>query len=111
MVSTWTVSVVLTLSALRLPVALSLTTFLTVLALTASPSWMRLKACHMSSGSSGTIVISPAPSFSRDLCTSFMVSLGFPDLKDPDGMVLKITGALLYCLYRQHTDCMAAASQ
>ena len=73
MFSTWTVRVVLTLSLVRLPVALSLVTFLTVLARTLSPSWIRLKACHMSSASSGTSAATPAPSLSRDLWTSFIL--------------------------------------
>ena len=74
MFSTWTVRVVLTLSLVRLPVALSLVTFLTVLARTLSPSWMRLKACHMSSDSSGIRASTPAPSRSRDLWTSFILA-------------------------------------
>ena len=56
------------------PVLLSVVTFLTVLALTLSPSAIRLKTCHMSSVSSGTITMLPAPSFSRLLWTSFMTA-------------------------------------
>ena len=95
MFSTWTVRVVLTLSLVRLPVALSLVTFLTVLARTLSPSWIRLKACHMSSASSGTITMFPAPSFSRDLCTSFIVSLGVPALKHCPQNICRLSSLIL----------------
>ena len=71
--STRTVRVVRTFSAVRTPMLLSEVTLRTVDALTLSPSAIRLNTCHMSSVSSGTITMLPAPSFSRFLWRSFMV--------------------------------------
>ena len=71
--STRTVRVVRTFSAVRTPILLSEVTLRTVEALTLSPSAIKLKTCHMSSVSSGTITMLPAPSFSRFLCSSFIL--------------------------------------
>ena len=55
------------------PVADYVVTFLTVVAFMLSPTVIKLYTCHMSSGSSGVMVMEPWESFSMFLWCSFIL--------------------------------------